>query len=68
MSDDPKSNPMRFAMVGFELVGVMGVLMYAGYLFDEWQQTDPYGILIGAIVGITGGLYKLILDVNRMNK
>ena len=65
MGREPGKNPMRFASSGFELVGVMLFFMGLGYLFDQWQDTKPWGVLAGATYGIVGGLYKLIRDVQN---
>lgn len=63
MAKQPNQSPMRFATAGFELIGGMLVFMWFGYLFDNWQNTEPWGLVVGAIVGIVGGLYKLIREV-----
>lgn len=62
MSRQQDSNRWHFASAGLELVGKMLVLMGIGYAIDLWLETKPIGTVIGAILGIVGGLVKLVWD------
>lgn len=64
----PPFNPWKFAGVGIELVGVVGVMMFAGWSFDQWRGTTPWGMVVGAVVGIVGGLYNLVKDAMKSNR
>ncbi len=57
---DPSSDPRRFLGSGLELVGILGLFLAAGYFADGKLETRPWCMVIGAIVGIVGGLYRLI--------
>lgn len=50
----------RLAGVGFELAAAVCGMCLAGYWIDLKFGTDPWALLIGAGLGITGGLYNLI--------
>lgn len=69
MSDPEPKKPTRpslkYAGAGFELAGAVGALCLLGYWVDRKFDTSPWGILIGAVVGIVGGLYNLIRPVLR---
>lgn len=56
----PETDRSRWqhATAGLELVGVLLVMIGLGYLIDRWLGSRPWGMLIGAVVGIVGGLYK----------
>jgi len=64
-SRDP-GNPWLMATHGLELVGVVGIMTAAGYGLDHWLSSFPIATLIGALVGIGGGLYRFIRDATRM--
>jgi len=68
MSGQPQFNPWRYATVGLELVGGVAVLTGLGYGLDRWRGTAPWGMIGGAILGIVGGLYKLVRDVMRAQR
>ncbi|MDX1565370.1 MAG: AtpZ/AtpI family protein [Phycisphaeraceae bacterium] len=57
---DPSSDPRRFLGSGLELVGILGFFLVIGYVVDGWLNSRPWCMIIGAIVGIVGGLYRLI--------
>lgn len=61
-----EDNPWAFAMgAGSELVGAV----LAGFLLGQWLDkklgTGPWLMLVGAIFGITLGLYALIRSSQR---
>ena len=62
-SNDP--NPWRNAGVGLELAAGIGIMAYLGHLFDGWQGTKPWGLLVGAALGFGGGIYNLLKDATR---
>jgi F0F1-type ATP synthase assembly protein I len=51
---------IRYSGVGVELAGATAGLALAGYWIDGKFGTAPWGILIGVVIGIVGGLYNLI--------
>jgi F0F1-type ATP synthase assembly protein I len=51
---------MRLAGVGIELAAAVGGFAVVGHLVDRWQGSHPKGLLIGAVLGLIGGLYNLI--------
>ena len=62
-SEPPRSedNPWAFAMgAGSELVGAVLAGFFAGQWLDKKLGTGPWLMLVGAICGITLGLYGLI--------
>jgi F0F1-type ATP synthase assembly protein I len=46
--------------MGTELAGGLLVFCLLGYWIDYKFGTRPWGLVIGAILGIVGGLYNLI--------
>ena len=56
----PPPSPWRLAGLGMELAGGLIVFVLVGYWVDVKYGTDPWGVLIGASLGIIGGLYNMI--------
>jgi F0F1-type ATP synthase assembly protein I len=59
---------MRLAGVGFELAAAVGGFALVGHFIDRWRGSHPKGLLIGAVLGLIGGMYNLIkasLAANR---
>jgi F0F1-type ATP synthase assembly protein I len=59
---------MRLAGVGFELAAAVGGFALVGHFIDRWKDSHPKGLLIGAVLGLIGGMYNLIkasLAANR---
>ena len=55
----------RFATVGLELAGTLGVLVAIGWWADGKLGSSPVGVLIGAFIGIVGGLTKLVYSTRN---
>ncbi len=47
------------------MAAAVGALCLAGYWVDRKFETSPWGILVGAMTGIVGGLYNLIRPALR---
>ncbi len=59
---------MRLASSGFELAAAVGGFAVVGHLIDRSRDSHPKGLLIGAVLGLIGGMYNLIrasLAANR---
>ncbi len=62
MPEGPKSRSSlaRLSGIGVELVAAVGGFTLAGYFWDRYFDTEPWGVLIGAILGLVGGMYNVI--------
>ncbi len=56
------------AGAAFELAGSVGGGCLLGVLFDRWQNTPPWGLLVGALLGMTIGMAALIRMAFRGNR
>jgi len=63
MSPEPeKSWPRwtRHAGVGVEFAAAVAGLALLGFWIDAHYDTGPWGLLIGAVLGLVGGTYNLV--------
>lgn len=58
----------RLAGVGFELVAGVGAFVLVGYWWDRHFGSSPKGILVGAVLGLIGGMYNLIRQSIRATR
>ena len=53
---------IRHSGVGLELAGATAGLALFGYWIDRRFGTGPWGILVGVVIGLVGGLYNLVKE------
>ena len=51
---------VRHSGVGLELAGVTAGFALLGYWIDRRYGTAPWGVLVGVVLGLVGGLYSLV--------
>ena len=63
-SDSPNNKPtwLKYSGVGFEYAAAVAGFALVGYWVDRHWDTKPWGIVIGAALGLIGGTYNLIRD------
>ena len=47
------------AAASYTLIGAILLLGGAGYAVDRWQDTGPWGLLVGLLVGLVIGFYEM---------
>jgi F0F1-type ATP synthase assembly protein I len=59
---DPKSRSSlaRLSSIGIELVAAIVGFTLVGYFWDRHFGTQPWGVLIGALLGLAGGMYNVV--------
>lgn len=62
MPEEPQSRSSlaRLSGIGVELVAAIAGFTLAGYWWDRYFGTKPWGVLIGALLGLVGGMYNVI--------
>jgi ATP synthase protein I len=53
---------VRYSGAGIELAGATAGLALLGYWVDGKFGTKPWGILVGVLFGLVGGLYNLVRE------
>lgn len=64
-ADQTRRPPAALAGLGFELLAAVAGLAFVGYWIDRHYETAPWGLVIGAVLGIVGGLYNFIRTALR---
>lgn len=62
MSREGKSTQswVRLSSLGIELAAAVAGFALIGHLVDRFYGTTPWGLAIGASLGVVGGLYNFI--------
>ena len=68
MTDRDQDRGLRFAGLGFEFAASVAGLTLLGYWFDRHYDSSPWGVLVGAAIGLIGGTYNLIRDALTANR
>jgi F0F1-type ATP synthase assembly protein I len=51
---------IRHSGVGLELAGAVAGFTLVGYWIDLQFATGPWGLVVGVVLGLVGGLYNLV--------
>jgi F0F1-type ATP synthase assembly protein I len=51
---------MRYAGLGIEIAAAVGLLSLLGWWIDGRLGSAPWGLVIGAMVGLIGGMANLL--------
>ena len=57
-----KSRPswIRWSGIGVNFAAAVAGFTLVGYWIDHHHETSPWGVLIGMVLGLVGGMYNLI--------
>ena len=53
---------VRHSGVGLELAGAVAGFTLVGYWIDRHYGTNPWGLVVGVVLGIVGGLYNFVKE------
>jgi F0F1-type ATP synthase assembly protein I len=60
MADDDRRKGLQLAGVGLEFAAAVLGLTLVGYWVDRHFGTAPWAVIVGAVVGLIGGMYNLL--------
>jgi F0F1-type ATP synthase assembly protein I len=58
----------QFLTLGFETAAGVALGYFVGHWLDRKYGWEPWGTLVGAMLGMAAGMYLLIKEALRMNK
>lgn len=68
----PKGNSLlvygRYGTLGFEFAGAVLAGIFAGRYADTHLGTEPWLMVLGAIGGIAGAIYRLIVVLQQLSR
>jgi F0F1-type ATP synthase assembly protein I len=53
---------VRHSGVGLELAGAVAGFALVGYWIDRHYGTNPWGLVVGVVLGMVGGLYNFVRE------
>jgi F0F1-type ATP synthase assembly protein I len=61
-SDRKQDRPswIRFSGIGIEFAAAVAGFALVGYWIDKRYDSSPWGLLIGAMLGLIGGTYNFV--------
>lgn len=68
----PKGNSLlvygRYGTLGFEFAGAVLAGIFVGRYADTHLGTEPWLMVLGAIGGIAGAIYRLIVVLQQLSR
>jgi len=65
---DERRRLLQMTGMGLEFAGAAIGFGAIGWGIDAWLGTEPWGMLIGGLLGVTGGMYLLIRNALAAQK
>ena len=57
---------MQCAGLGIQLAITISLCTYLGYLADQWLDTLPIALLVGAFFGLGTGMWSAVRAIDRV--
>jgi ATP synthase protein I len=68
----PTDNPLltygRYGALGFEFAGAVLAGIFAGRYADSYLGTSPWLMALGAVGGLAGAIYRLIVVLQQISQ
>lgn len=53
---------VRYSGMGVEIAAAIGGFVLLGYWIDHHWGTNPWGVVVGLVLGLVGGMYNLVRE------
>jgi F0F1-type ATP synthase assembly protein I len=68
----PKESPLftygRYGTLGFEFAGAVVAGIFVGHYADTYLGTEPWLMVLGAVGGMAGAIYRLIVVLQQLSR
>jgi F0F1-type ATP synthase assembly protein I len=68
----PKESPLltygRYGALGFEFAGAVLAGILVGRYVDTYLGTEPWLMILGAVGGLAGAIYRLIFVLQQLSR
>jgi F0F1-type ATP synthase assembly protein I len=68
----PKDNPLlvygRYGALGFEFAGAVLAGILVGRYADTYFGTEPWLMILGAVGGMAGAVYRLVVVLQQLSR
>ncbi|HVT89004.1 MAG TPA: AtpZ/AtpI family protein [Tepidisphaeraceae bacterium] len=68
MPDENDSNWGKFLGIGLEIAVGVGIGAVVGWWLDKRLAWTPWGLIVGTMIGLAGGMYLAIKEAMRANR
>jgi F0F1-type ATP synthase assembly protein I len=58
----------RYGALAFEFTGTIGAGAFFGWLLDRWLGSEPWALVAGTLLAVTGGFIRLVQLVKRLER
>jgi len=59
---------MQASDLGIRLAVMIALCTYGGYWLDQWLDSLPLFLLLGAGLGLGGGMWSAVRSINRLTR
>ncbi len=58
----------QMSSVAWEFLGTIGGAVLVGYLADRQFGSDPWGLIVGVLLGSSTGLYRMVVSLKQFDR
>jgi F0F1-type ATP synthase assembly protein I len=63
-----RGQSLRLAAVGIEFFSTILGLIFVGYILDEYLHSTPWFGVIGLLLGMVLGVYRLVVGLKQLDR
>lgn len=68
MPQNDDQNWGKYVGIGLQILVGVALGYFVGTWLDRRYGWEPWGVMVGSMLGLAGGMYLLIKDAIRINK
>ena len=59
------SSYAKYSGLGIQMILILGLFTYGGYRLDEYLHSDPWGTVVGSLLGVGLALYVPLRQLTK---